>query len=139
MAVIMGREGWIYTARGSGSAATSVIANIDTWSLSLTADPIETTAFGTTATSVYTRSFVPGLKSGTGSLSGNFEGGVHQDWLVNIMADTTVVTVDMVLYMNSSDYVSVTACITSVELGGSIDGKTTFSASYNTSGTVTKT
>ncbi len=137
MAVILGREGYLYLGKSSGGTAVSGIAHIDNWSLSLSADPIETTALASGGITV--RTFVPGLKSGTGSLSGSYDSGTHHTYITQLMAQSAMTTVAAILYMNASDFVSVTMCITSVELGATIDGKTTFSASYNTTGTVTKT
>lgn len=137
MAIILGREGYLYMGKSSGGTAVAGIANVDNWSLTLNADPIETTAFASGGITV--RTFEGGLKSGSGSLSGSYDAGTHHTYITQMLAQSAMTSVLAVLYLNASDYFSATLCITSVEVGSTIDGKTTFSMSYNTTGTVTKT
>ncbi len=140
MGVTMGKGGYIYVAAGAGVSATSAIANIDTWTLDMTVDAVETTAFGTDAAGVAARTFEPGLKGGTGSMSGHYDdASVHTDWLMEIMSDTTIETVNMKINLNASQLFSFAAAITGVSLGATMDGKTTFSANYTVDGAVTLT
>ena len=140
MGVTMGKGGYILIPAATGASATSAIANIDTWTLDMTVDAVETTAFGTSATGVADRTFEPGLKSGTGSISGHYDdASVQTDWLMEIMADTTVENIAMAIYLNASQLFSFTACITGVSLGATMDGKTTFSANYTVDGAKTLT
>lgn len=140
MGVTMGKVGYIYVAAGTGATATSAIANIDNWSFDMTADAVETTAFGTSAVGTAVRTFEPGLKGATGSISGNYDdASVQQDWLMEIMADTTIETVNMALYLNASQLFSFAVALTGVSLGATVDGKTTFTANYTVDGAVTLT
>ena len=140
MGVTMGKQGYIFIAAATGVSASSAVVGIDTWTLDLTADAVETTAFGATETALSSRTFSPGLKSGTGSVSGHYDdASVQQDWLMEIMSDTTVETVEMELYLNTSQLFTITACVTGVSLGGTVDGKTTFSMNYTLDGGTTLT
>jgi hypothetical protein len=140
MAVNMGKKGFIFIAAATGVSASSAVVGIDNWTLDLTADAVETTAFGATETALASRTFEPGLKSGTGSISGHYDdASVQQDWLMEIMSDTTVENVEMELYLNASQLFTIVACVTGVSLGGTVDGKTTFSMNYTLDGGTTLT
>jgi len=140
MGVNMGKQGFIFIAAATGVSASSAVVGIDTWTLDLTGDAVETTAFGATDTALATRTFEPGLKSGTGSISGHYDdASVQQDWLMEIMTDTTVENVEMELYLNASQLFTIVACVTGVSLGGTVDGKTTFSMNYTLDGGTTLT
>lgn len=135
MGVNMGKKGFIFIAAATGVSASSAIVGIDTWTLDMTADAVETTAFGATETALASRTFEPGLKSGTGSLSGHYDdASVQQDWVMEILADTTIENVEMELYLNATQLFTITACITGVSLGGTVDGKTTFAMNYTLDG-----
>ncbi len=140
MGVTMGKGGYIFVAAATAASATSAIANIDTWTLDMTVDAVETTAFGTSAVGVAARTFEPGLKGATGSLSGHYDdASVHTNWLMEIMADTTIENVNMDIYLNASQLFSFGVCLTGVSLGATMDGKTTFSANYTVDGAITLT
>jgi predicted secreted protein len=139
MAAILGKVGYLYgpTATGQLQSQISAIANIDTWSLNLTGDAIDTTAFGTGST-VNSRTFDSGIKGANGSFSGNYDSAsAHQDWLAEIMAETTIENVQLAMYINASHYFTMEAVVTGVTIGASVDGKVTFSADYTADGDVT--
>jgi len=137
MAAVLGNVGYIYVAAATGASATSAIANIDSWNIDLAIEAIETTSFGT-GTTVTARTYEPGIKGATGSMSGNYDAASgHQDWLLEVASDTTVENVEMELYINASHYFSLTATVTGVSIGDTVDGKATFTANFNADGAVT--
>lgn len=137
MAVLMGKSGYIYTADTAGASATSAIANIDSWSINPTADVIETTAFGSAGTTVKT--FAYGLKGATGNCSGNMEGATHQTYLLDILANTTVTTVEMKLYASASKYYSCEALVSGETITATVGDKITFSFDFTVTGALTYT
>ena len=122
MAVHKGSEGYVKV----GSPAVTV-AEVRDWSLTESADTIETSSMGDSA-----RTYTTGLTSGTGSIS------VHYD-----EADTTgqgALTVgsevDLELYVDADTYASVTAIITEAGVSSSFDGLVEGSYSFTANGAV---
>jgi hypothetical protein len=137
MAVIMGKQGYIYTA--VGSAATSAAVSCNAWSLDAAADAIDVTAFGT-GTAIAVKSFDYGLKSATGSISGDFNDACsHIDNILNIMADGTLVNVDLALYATATHYYTCSALVTGATLGMAVADKVTFTINFTVDGTLTWT
>ena len=138
MSIIMGKEGYVYTALASGTTATSIIAAIDNWSLDLGADIIDVTAF--TGSTVTHKSGMPALKQASGSISGSYDAScLHAAYLLNIMTASTVESVKMDLHLNASHLFSASFNISGVSVGVPVADKITFSCDIISTGTVTFT
>ena len=135
MSILMGKEGYIYTAIASGTTATSIIAAIDTWTLDSGVDIIDVTAF--TGSTVTHKSGMPALKQSSGSISGSFDGScLHAVYLLNTLTASTVESVKMAFYANASHYFSASFNISRISLGVPVADKITFSCDIVSTGAV---
>lgn len=123
MAVHKGSEGYVKV----GSPAATV-AEVRDWSLSESADTIETSSMGDSA-----RTYTAGLTSATGSLA------VHYDDTdtTGQGAMTVGTEVTLELYVDVDTYASLTAIITEVGVSSSYDGLVEGSYSFTANGAVT--
>ena len=126
-------KGW----DGEVQVGTDKVAYINNWEIAFSGDALENTAFGDT---VYDRSFQPGLRSHTISISGYREkttGSTAQAALLNEMRSTdepTAVTLK-VLYDNDTEKGwTGSAVITGLTVGAPVDGLAPFSGNFQVSG-----
>lgn len=138
MAILMGKEGYVYTAVASGTTATSIIAAIDNWTLDCGIDIIDVTAF--TGSTVTHKSGKPALKQASGAISGNFDAScAHAQYVLNLATDATAEAVIMNLFMNASTVFSASFNISRVSIGVPVADKITFSCDIISNGAVTWT
>lgn len=128
MAAISGTAGSVVYGGTGGTA----VGNLTEWSIDISLNPVETTAFGITW-----EQYVTSIKSATGSFSGNFDGAdTMQDNLRTAMVDGT--SVALALYLNGTNYYDVgTAFLTGHRSSVSMDGKAETTFDFTVSGPVT--
>ena len=125
MAVHKGSEGYV-------KVGANTVAEVRDWSLSESADTIETSSMGDTA-----RSYVTGLTSASGSIS------VHWDETDSTGQGAMTVgsSVTLNLYPEGADtgdtYATMTAIITEAGVSSSFDGLVEASFSFQVDGAVT--
>ena len=127
--------GW----RGAILIGTDEIAQMNNWEISFSGDALENTAFGDT---VYDRSYQPGLRSHSITISGYMEkssGSTAQAALLNEMRSTdepTAVTVVCLHNRTTGAKAGWTgsAVITGLTVGIPVDGLAPFSGTFQISG-----
>ena len=125
MAVHKGQEGFV-------KVGTNTVAEVKDWTLSESAETIDTTSMGDT-----TRSYVPSLKSASGSIS------VRWDETDTTGQGALIAGVEVTLNLypegdSSGDtYLSCSAIITEVGTSSSFDGLVEGSFSFQVNGAVT--
>lgn len=120
MAVHKGSEGYV-------KVGVNTVAEVRDWSLSESADTIETSSMGDAA-----RTYTTGLTSATGSLS------VHYDETdtTGQGALTVGAAVTLALYVDADTYATVSAIITEAGVSSSFDGLVEGSYSFTANGAV---
>ena len=120
MAVHKGSEGYV-------KVGSNTVAEVRDWSLSESADTIETSSMGDAA-----RTYTTGLTSATGSLS------VHYDETdtTGQGALTVGAAVTLALYVDADTYATVSAIITEAGVSSSFDGLVEGSYSFTANGAV---
>lgn len=113
------------------STPVTTVAQIDTWTATLTEVLLDQTALGDLWTSD-----VPGLQTLTGSLSGNWAvtGDPGQTTLHNAVLNK--VTVGLDLLVNSTDGYECTAYLSDFATTTATTGKVTFTANFRSQGQV---
>lgn len=129
MATHFGSDGSVKLVTSGGSVAT--IGELLNWTVTMTADPVETTSMGDTA-----RTYTAGLQTGTGSMS------LYLDPADAAQADLAQGdSVDCEFYAEGTttgdQYYSGTFIVTSVERGATLDGIATLNAELQLTGTLT--
>lgn len=131
MKQLMGSEGYIvvYPIADIPSNA-SMVECIDTWTLNIARDVIETTGFGTTTAVIY-KSYEGGLKSATGSATGNYDkDSTSLSTLTSVFIASEVSVVNAVLYMNSGNHVSIACIVGGFVINENVTDKVTFSFDF---------
>lgn len=120
MAVHKGSEGYV-------KVGANTVAEVRDWSLSESADTIETSSMGDSA-----RTYVTGLTSATGSIA------VHYDETdtTGQVALTVGSEVTLALHVDDTTYATVTAIITEAGVSSSFDGIVEGSFSFAANGAV---
>jgi len=137
MAVIMGKQGYVWT--DVAASATSAAISINAWSIDAAADAIDVTVFGT-GTAITAKSFDYGLKSATGTISGDYDPDCsHIDNIINMMADGTLYNIWLQLHAAASHYFTCGALVTGFTLSQAVADKTTFSMNVTVDGGLTWT
>lgn len=130
MAVNYGKDGDVV------SSTNDTLAYLTNWELSLSADALETTGFG----DGWDRTFVPGLRNATATISGYFaEDSVGQSNLFyNGMSTRTPAQVAIKLKYGTGANAGYegNAVVTGVTIGVPVDGIQTFSANLQFTGGV---
>ena len=122
MALHKGSEGYVKV--GSPSAS---VAEVKDWSLSESADTIETTSMGDSA-----RTYVPSLTSASGSISCQFdEANTTGQGAMTVGAEVT-----LELYVDADTYATVSAIITEAGVSSAFDGVVQCSYSFAANGAV---
>lgn len=126
MAEIAGREGKV------NLGATTVLS-IDDWNLTIDIDMLQSADFGDTW-----KEALVGLRSASGSFSGRFD---PADTTGHVALQTEALSgtswVSLRLYVNSTNYYSGTALLTSFAPKASVDGKVDVTYSFLITGAVT--
>lgn len=114
------------------TGGTTTVGAIKEWSLSLSHNPVETTAFG----DVW-QTYIPSLRNATGSFAGNYDtSDTVQTSLRNAMLGGSALALR--LYVNGSNYFNVgTAYLTGNNPAISNDGKAENAFDFQVSGAVT--
>jgi hypothetical protein len=121
MAVHKGSEGYV-------KVGANTVAEVRDWSISESADTIETSSMGDSA-----RTYVAGLTSATGSIA------VHYDDTDTTGQGAMSVgsSISLELYVDADTYASMTAIITEAGVSSSFDGIVEGSFSFTVDGAVT--
>lgn len=129
MAVNYGKDGDVIS---SGDT----LAHINNWELSIAADALETTAFG----DGWDRTYVPGLRSATATVSGYFaeDSTGQRNLFFNGMSTRTPAQVAVKLKYGSAASAGFegNAVVTGITVGVPVDGVQTFSANLQFNGGV---
>jgi len=127
-------KGW----NGEVKIGADVVGSMNSWEINFSGDALENTAFGD---GVYDRSYQPGLRAHTISISGfaNATGDTAQIALLGEMKSTnepTAAGVTVVcLYDNSTEKGwTGSAVITGITMGAPVDGLSPFSGTFQVSG-----
>jgi len=124
-------KGW----DGEVKIGASAIAHMNNWEIAFSGDALENTAFGDT---VYDRSYQPGLRSHSITISGYTEDtGTAVSALLNAQrASTAPAAVTVVcLYDNDTEKGwTGSAVITGLTVGAPVDGLSPFSGTFQVSG-----
>lgn len=114
------------------TGGTTTVGSIKEWSLSLSHNPVETTAFG----DVW-QTYIPSLRNATGSFAGNYDtADSTQTSLRNSMLGGSALALR--LYVNGSNYFNIgTAYLTGNNPAISNDGKAENAFDFQVSGAVT--
>jgi len=130
MAINYGKDGDVV------SSTNDTLARITNWELSMAEDALETTAFG----DGWDRTFVPGLRSATVSISGYFEEDStgQRNLFLNGMSTRTPAQVALKLKYGTGANAGYegNAIVTGVTIGVPVDGVQTFSANAQFTGGV---
>ena len=136
MAVLMGKDGDLRLVASGGSV--TAMAFLDSWSLNLTHDITEVTAFAAGTTE--SKSYEYTLKGATGSASGTADGACTQQTLIlDYLTGTDAGNVDMELRRTTALKISFSAAITGFTIDSAVGDKLAFSFDYTARGTVTNT
>ena len=124
-------KGW----KGSVLIGTDTVGHMNNWEINFSGDALENTAFGTT---VYDRSYQPGLRAHTISISGYAAptSDTAQAALLAEMKSTdepTAVTV-VCYYDTTPKGWTGSAVITGLTVGAPVDGLAAFSGTFQVSG-----
>ena len=125
-------KGW----NGEVKIGADVVGSMNSWEIAFSGDALENTAFGDT---VYDRSYQPGLRAHTISISGyaNPTADTAQMALLTEMKSTdepTAVTV-VCLYDNDTEKGwTGSAVVTGLTIGAPVDGLAPFSGTFQVSG-----
>ena len=111
---------------------STVIVGVREWSMNYTIDTFDSTSFAETAPTH--KSIITGLKSATGSFTGNITDGATG--IPGALAVGTSYTLN--LETDGTDKYSMTAYITSMDHTVTIDGEAMVTANFQSSGDVTK-
>ena len=126
-------KGW----KGAVVIGTDTVAHINNWEISFGCDALENTAFGTT---VHDRTFEPGLRSHTVTLSGyTMDSDPAQGALLDEMTGTSTpsaVTLKCITDTSDKGFTG-DGIITGITVGQPVDGLSPFSATFQISGGLT--
>lgn len=127
MAINLGKDGDVVS---SGDT----LAYINNWELSIAEDALETTAFG----DGWDRTYVPGLRSATATISGYFadDDTGQRNFFYNGMSTRTPAVVAAKLKYSATAGYEGNAIVTGITIGAPVDGLQTFSANLQFSGGV---
>lgn len=129
MATHFGSDGSVKLVTTGGTLAT--IGELLNWTVTMTADAVETTSMGDTA-----RTYTAGLQTGTGSMSLYLD---PADAVQEDLAQGDVI--DAEFYAEGTDsgdqYYSGSFIVTSVERGATLDGIATLNAELQLTGALT--
>ena len=141
MAIDKGWDGWIEVGSSDAPAKTSEVPQITEWTLEMTGDALEKTAFGST----YDREFEPGLRGWSGTLSGYSDDGDNvQDYMLDNFTATggPYTSTEMQIVFVTGHSAGTTkicgfngkAVLTNVTRGATPEGLQTFSAAFQGTG-----
>jgi len=140
MGIVKGYEGEVrLTASGStGSSNAAKVAEIDSFTLNMSADTFETTAFGDT-----NKEYEYGTKGGTFSFSGSLASTelgttAGQDAIQAMFLSTgSLYKPWFIAKLSSAKSKKFRGCVTGYSLGANVNDKQTFSAEVQISGGLT--
>lgn len=130
MAKVHGRNGQLYMGIASSTAAAEAVAFLSEWSLDVSTDTVDATAFGETS-----RTYLAGLPNATGSFSGFFDTATAQVFTAGsdggprrtYLYPTTPSTAGPYWYGTAFFSGSVTASVTdAVKVSGTFNAATNF-------------
>ena len=134
MAVLMGKDGDIRIAT-TGTTVETAIGYLDSWSLNLTHDITEVTAFA--AGTAEAKSYEYTLKGATGSASGTSDGtDALQTLMLDYLTGTDAVKIDMALRRSTSLIITFTSLITGFTIDASVGDKLAFSFDFTADGAI---
>jgi len=125
MAVFSGSRGMVY-------AGASQVANVTSWSLTVEADNLDSSAMGTEW-----RTFITGIKQWSGTIDAHWDlTDTAQKALFDALTGSTLVSLK--LYIDSTRNFSGTAAITSADTTSPFDGIETITFNFQGNGALTR-
>jgi len=125
MAVFSGSRGMVYSG-------ASQVANVTSWSLTVEADNLDSSAMGTEW-----RTFITGIKQWSGTIDAHWDlTDTAQKALFDALTGSTLVSLK--LYVDSTRNFSGTAAITSADTTSPFDGIETITFNFQGNGALTR-